>query len=78
MAAQPGDLAQLGERLPCTQEAMGSSPIISRGEEEVRRRTRKNEEERERETKETGFHLLSSFIVIHHLSSFSQNPYLEN
>ena len=24
-----GGLAQLGERLPCTQEAIGSNPIIS-------------------------------------------------
>ena len=24
-----GDVAQLGERLPCTQEASGSSPLIS-------------------------------------------------
>ena len=24
-----GDVAQLGERLPCTQEVVGSSPIVS-------------------------------------------------
>ena len=28
---QSGDVAQLGERLPCTEEVRGSSPLISIG-----------------------------------------------
>ena len=29
MAHRDGDVAQMGERLPCTEEVRGSSPLIS-------------------------------------------------